>query len=162
MEIYLIRHADAIPQGAQGTQNDEERTLSEAGWKQAANLGKAFKKLGIKIDTIVTSPLARAQQTALQIRTTLDMTEAQVETRDELAPGGRPKKVARCVNGRPGNSIAIVGHQPDLGLYASWLLGEKGVQVLFAKGGAALIHTEGAFAKATGELVWLITPDWVA
>jgi len=161
VDIYLIRHADALPQGANGIDCDEKRTLSDEGWKQAGNLARALKKRGIVLDTIVTSPLARAQQTALQLRTVLELSEAQVEICDDLAPGGRPKRVAREVNGRAGNSIALVGHQPDLGYYAGWLLGEKEVQINFAKGGAALIHVEGSFTKGAGTLIWLITPEWV-
>jgi phosphohistidine phosphatase len=161
MDIYFIRHADAVPQGENGIDCDEKRTLSEEGWKQAGNLGRAFKKRGIVLDTIITSPLARAQQTAVQLRTTLELAESQVETCDELAPGGRPKRLAREINGLQGNSIAVIGHQPDLGLYAGWLLGEKEVQINFAKGGAALIHAEGSYTKGAGTLIWLITPDWL-
>jgi len=160
MDIYLIRHADALPTGISGIDTDEQRPLSEEGWKQAANLGKTFKKLGITFDTIVTSPLARTQQTALQLRTMLELTESQVETRNELAPGGRPRKLARYMNGLTGQSIAMVGHQPDLSLYAGWLLGDKMIPIAFAKGGAALIRIDGTFGKAAGTLVWLVTPAW--
>ena len=162
MDIYLIRHADALPQGSNGIESDEARPLSELGWKQAAELGNAFKKRGIRFDLIATSPLARASQTAQQLRLALDIPDAQVETRDELAPSGRPKKLSRYVNGLTADSVALVGHQPDLSLYAAWLLGEKEVQVHFAKAGAALIRLEGSFTKGSGELMWLVTPEWVA
>jgi len=161
MDIYLIRHADALPLGTSGIGTDEERPLSEEGWKQAANLGKVFKKMGVTFDTIVTSPLARTQQTALQLRTMLELGESQVETRDELAPGGRPRKLARYLNGLSGQSIALVGHQPDLTMYAGWLLGDKTLPIHFSKGGAALVRLDTAFGKAAGELIWLVTPKWM-
>jgi phosphohistidine phosphatase SixA len=161
MDIYLIRHGDALPQGAGSIKTDEERPLTDEGWKQATCLGRALKKRGVVLDALLTSPLVRAQQTALQLRNMLELTEAQVETRDELAPGGRPKKLARCLNGMPGNSVGLVGHQPDLSQYAGWMLGEKEVQIHFAKGGAALIRVEGSLVKGAGVLMWLVTPEWV-
>jgi phosphohistidine phosphatase len=160
MDIYLVRHADALPQGVNNIHSDEERPLSEIGWKQAAQLGKALKKMGVVLDTLLCSPLVRAQQTALQLRTVLELPESAIETRDELAPGGRPKKVARCMNGLPGASIGLVGHLPDVGIYAGWLLGNKELAIQFDKCGAALIHVEGAIAKGAGTLIWLITPQW--
>ncbi len=160
MDIYLIRHADAVPQGENGISTDEERPLSDLGWKQASNLGLAFKKHGVVIDTILCSPLVRAQQTALQLRTLLGLSEDQVETREELAPGGRAKKLARCLNGLSGNGVAVVGHQPDMSVYAGWLLGDKLIPIHFEKCGAAYIRADGPAGKGGGELVWLITPEW--
>lgn len=160
MDIYLIRHADALPQDANGIKSDEERPLSEEGWAQASKLGKAFKKRGIILDLLVTSPLVRAEQTATALRAVLELPESQLETRDELAPGGRPKKLARYLNGLQANSVALIGHQPDLSLYAGWLMGEKEVEIHFAKAGAALLRVEGALSKGGGVLMWLITPEW--
>ncbi|MCE9533098.1 MAG: phosphohistidine phosphatase SixA, partial [Planctomycetes bacterium] len=139
MDIYFIRHADAIPQGENGIETDEQRPLSDEGIQQANSLAHAFKKRGITFDLIATSPLVRAQQTTAALRTILEIEESHVVTSDELAPGGRPRKLSRYVNGQLGNSIALVGHQPDLSMYAAWLLGEKEVQIHFAKAGAAYI-----------------------
>lgn len=160
MDLYLIRHADALPQGENNIDSDESRPLSDLGWQQAAKLAQAFKKRGIKLDTIVSSPLVRAQQTATQLRTVLELTEEQMVTCTDLAPGGRPKKVARCMNGLEGESLALVGHQPDLGECIGWLIGEKEAQIHVSKAGAAYVHLEGSFSKGGGMLMWLITPDW--
>jgi phosphohistidine phosphatase len=160
MELYLVRHADALPQG-DGIASDEERPLSDEGRAQATKLGCAFKKRQIALDLIVVSPLVRAVQTAAEMRTVLGLSEEQIEIREELAPGGRPKKLVRYLNGLQANSIALVGHQPDLSLYAGWLMGEKEVQINFVKAGSAHIHVEGSPAKGTGVLMWLITPEWI-
>lgn len=162
MDLYLIRHADALPQGAEGIQTDEERPLSDEGVLQTQKLGEAFKRHRLSLDLIVSSPLVRAQQTAAGLRQALELSEQQLETRDELAPGGRAKKLVRYLNGLQANSIALVGHQPDLGKYAGWLIGEKEVQINFAKAGAAFIRIEGPPGKGAGVLMWLITPDWLA
>lgn len=161
MDLYLVRHADALPQGANGIATDEERPLSDEGREQAMRLGRAFKKRHIALDLIVTSPLVRTVQTAAELRVALDLTDQQIETREELAPGGRPKKLVRYLNGLQANSIALVGHQPDLGLYAGWLMGEKEVQINFTKSGVAYIRVEGSPAKGAGVLMWLVNPDWM-
>lgn len=161
VDIYIIRHADALPLGANGIQCDEDRPLSETGCKQAKLIGTALKKRGITLDLIVTSPLLRAVQTAAQIRTINEMSEQQVEVRDELAPGGRPKKMARYLNGLSANTVALVGHQPDLSMYTGWLIGEKDAAIQFAKGGIALVRAEGSAAKGASVLMWLVTPEWL-
>ena len=160
MDIYLVRHADALPLGMNGIATDDDRPLSDDGWRQAANLGRAFKKRGVTPELIVSSPLARSVQTATELRTVLDLADRHFETRDELAPGGRPKKLARYLNGLPWRAVVLVGHQPDLSRYAGWLLGDKDVLVEFAKAGAALIRTEASVSKGAGALLWLITPEW--
>jgi phosphohistidine phosphatase len=161
MDIYLVRHAAAVARGADGIATDEERPLSEEGWKQAASLGRVFKKRGIIPEMVVTSPLVRAVQTAKELCTVLELTDRHIETRDELAPDGRPKKLARYLNGLPWQSVILVGHQPDLGSCAGWLLGNKEMQIDFAKGGAAMIRVEGSVTKGGGMLMWLIGPMWI-
>ena len=39
MNLYLVRHADALPVGEQGIAVDEDRPLSEEGLRQARLLG---------------------------------------------------------------------------------------------------------------------------
>jgi phosphohistidine phosphatase len=161
MDIYLVRHAAAVARGTTGTDTDEERPLSEEGWKQAASLGRVFKKRGIIPEMVVTSPLVRAVQTATELCTVLELGDGHMETRYELAPDGRPRKLAKYLNGLPWQSVIMVGHQPDLGRCAGWLLGNKEMQIDFAKGGAAMIRVEGALAKGAGTLMWLISPMWI-
>jgi phosphohistidine phosphatase len=162
MDVYLIRHAEALPIGELGVQSDEERPLSDLGWKQAADVARVFKKLKIHLDMIATSPLVRAHQTAQQLRTSLSLTDAQVEVRDEVAPGKTPKKLARALNGLQGNKIAVVGHMPDISDTAGWMLGEKTVSIHFSKASVAHIRFEDAVLKGGGTLMWLITPEIVA
>ena len=116
MDLFFIRHADALPQDNTSIKCDEERPLSEKGWSQASKLGAAFKKRRIVLDLLVSSPLVRAEQTATSLRTVLELSPSQIETRNELSPGGRPKKLARYLNGLQANAVGLVGHQPDLSL----------------------------------------------
>ncbi len=59
MDLYLIRHADALALGERGITDDAERPLSEQGESQAQTVGKVLHRQGVALDNIVTSPLLR-------------------------------------------------------------------------------------------------------
>jgi phosphohistidine phosphatase SixA len=56
-------------------------------------------------------------------------------------------------------SVALVGHEPDLGQLAAWLIGAT-APLTFRKGGVARvdIDVEALPAQRAGQLVWLATP----
>ena len=60
--ILLMRHAKAEP-GVPG-QKDFDRPLAERGDEDALRMGRALAKMGEVPDAIVSSPAARAKQTA--------------------------------------------------------------------------------------------------
>src|ERR1700686_5603264 len=60
MQLFLLRHAEAEPDAA----NDEPRALTAKGSKQAENVGKFFLEHGFVPETILSSPLRRAEETA--------------------------------------------------------------------------------------------------
>ena len=64
MEIYLLRHGDAVDRLTGGYARDEDRPLTEAGREEAQVAGEALAGLGETIDLVLTSPLVRAEQTA--------------------------------------------------------------------------------------------------
>ena len=64
MELYLIRHADALALGERGITDDAERPLSEQGENQCRTLAHGLLQKGITLDGLVASPLVRAKQTA--------------------------------------------------------------------------------------------------
>jgi phosphohistidine phosphatase len=161
MDLYLIRHADALPLESAGIQSDHERPLSELGTRQALQLGQTFRAKGLVPEVIVSSPLVRARQTAAGFAGVLEIPEERICIREELLPGGRVRRLARFLNGVTEQSAVLVGHQPELSRHCAWLIGNKRAQLNFAKAGAALIHTEGMIQKGCGVLIWLITPDWL-
>ena len=57
-------------------------------------------------------------------------------------------------------SVAVVGHQPDLGQLAGWLIGARKAQIDLAKAGVAHIAFDPEPRKGAGTLVWLVTPEW--
>jgi phosphohistidine phosphatase len=162
VDLYLIRHGEAVPLGEEGTRFDEERPLTEAGVAQCHALAAALQRQGVHLDAIITSPLVRARQTTEALLQAWQGAVPEVIECDGLIPEVRPRKLTRFVRERQAESVALVGHLPDLGIYAGWLIGSKRAQVDLAKAGTALIKVEGKLGKRSGALQWLVTPEWCA
>jgi len=160
MDLYLIRHADALALGERGNTQDSERPLSDKGYGQAKQVGAWFQRKGIALDQIFTSPLVRANQTAEGM--TGPMSPAPpIQLCPELAPGEKPKKLAKALKRWGGERAALVGHLPDLPAFAAWLIGSKRAQIDLAKAGIAFISVADEPQKGSGALVWLVTPEWL-
>jgi phosphohistidine phosphatase len=160
VELYLIRHADALALGERGITNDEERPLSEKGEAQAEATAKALQGRGIVLDKLITSPLVRARQTAEIILRVWSKPELILETCDDLALNGKPRKLSKYLMKSGGDRLGLIGHMPHLGEFAGWLLGTKKAQIELAKSGVALITCGDLPSKGNGDLQWLVTPEW--
>ena len=113
MRLYLVRHAEAAP----GTP-DELRALTPNGRDQARRLGERLRAEGVAADAVLSSPLLRARETA----DALGLGPSQPDER--LAPGATADDVRAAVAGR-GESVVVVGHQPDCGQVTLALTGEE-------------------------------------
>ena len=161
MDLYLIRHADALALGERGITDDAERPLSEKGENQVHILSQGLPKKGITLDGIVTSPLVRSKQTAELLARSWSPAPP-IHVTDTLLPNVRPGKLGRYLRKLGGQHIAVVGHLPQLPLFAAWLIGGKKAQLGLAKAGIACVNCGEAPSKGAGELQWLVTLDWFA
>jgi phosphohistidine phosphatase len=110
VRLVLVRHAEAAP-----GKPDELRTLTPEGRKQAQQLGERLRSQGIEPDAaVLTSPLLRARETAEALGF------GTVEAHEGLAPGATEDDVRDAVAGR-GETVVVVGHQPDCGRIAAAL-----------------------------------------
>jgi phosphohistidine phosphatase len=160
MLLYLIRHAEAVELGAPGAGRDFDRTLTAHGHDQARALAGAFARLGLSVDAVVASPLVRAHQTAVDLLAVWQP-DARVVTCDHLAPERlKPSRLSDFLAAVPGERIAAVGHMPELGTYAEWLIGAAGGSLHLVKAAAACLEFRGDPDKAAGKLHWIVTPDW--
>jgi probable phosphoglycerate mutase len=80
MELLIVRHGESVANAEGRMQGQRDYPLSEAGQRQAAQLGRFLNSAGMSFDAAYTSPLTRARSTALALTTALGMPEA------ELAP----------------------------------------------------------------------------
>lgn len=162
IELYMIRHGLAGEHGSYP--NDEERPLTEAGHKKTKRVAERLRDLGLKFDLILTSPLVRARQTA-EILYTTGLSEQLEETR-HLAPEGRFEHwLAWFEDWRKlaGESLAIVGHEPNLSTWAEMLIwGQSPGRIVMKKAGVIglLLPAEGS-PVGQSDLFWLSPPRFL-
>jgi phosphohistidine phosphatase len=160
MRLYVIRHAEAVAQGQDGIERDEDRPLTAAGKEQSRRLAQALRHQGVALDKLLTSPLKRARETAEGMLAAWgDGAPALAET-EALTPGAKKKKLIRELLATGGEAVAIVGHNPDLSELIGWLIGEKNTSLSLAKAGIACIDFDGSPCKECGTLAWLVSPEW--
>jgi phosphohistidine phosphatase SixA len=103
VRLILVRHAKA----ASG-EPDELRPLTPEGQEAAQALGVELGAL--QPDAVISSPLVRARETAEPIAGAAGV-ELTLDAR--LSPGASPAHIRAVVEGR-GETVIVVGHQPDL------------------------------------------------
>jgi phosphohistidine phosphatase len=111
-------------------------------------------------DLVLTSPLARARQTARIVAEAFHP-HPPLRVLRPLAPGGGTDGVIAGLTGFPPTvSIVLVGHEPDLSRLAGALtLETRGDLPLdFRKGGLCRIDFEGLPRTGAGRLVFHLTP----
>ena len=120
MRLFVVRHAEAAP-----GEPDDLRPLTAAGRAAACALGEVLA--AERIDAIVSSPLLRARETAQAIA---DAAGLEATTDERLAPGASADDI-RALAREKGDTVVVVGHQPDC---SETVLALTGREVAFAPG----------------------------
>ncbi len=160
MDLYIIRHAIAQPIGSKNDFTDEKRKLTSQGRDLMREAARGLRKLGLQFDLILTSPLVRAVETAEIVAEALGYDQALVQQTVNLAPGASFAELFSEVKRHNGiESIALVGHQPDLGALVSTLVwGDGRASVPLKKGSVCSIDVMETVPTVRGALAWLLTP----
>jgi len=161
MNLYFLRHAEALPLDDTTIHTDEERPLTEEGRRQIELMAGLISRKALTFDVVLTSPLLRTRQTAEGLLMHLGRPAAEVNELRHLAPGGSVKKLIKYLRALEARDVLLVGHNPDLGEHIAYLIGSKNARVKLAKGALALVECEASPRKDDGELTLLMTPDWV-
>src|SRR5438552_17876098 len=124
MDLILWRHAEAEEGGA-----DLERELTAKGRKQAERVAAWLTQRLPGKFTVVSSPAARARQTAEALAT-------RFKTAPKIAPGAQVSDILQAA-GWPDHkgAVVLVGHQPDLGRAVSYLVSGGGEERRIKKAG---------------------------
>jgi phosphohistidine phosphatase len=163
MEFYLLRHGAAVERGAKGYEVDADRPLAAKGRKQVRYAVSALKNLGVSFDLILSSPFVRARETATLLAQSLKLSRC-LELADELKPGTPPEKLIGRLTGlkHAPKRVLCVGHEPDLGELASWLLtGAPSERFPLKKGGLVRLDTPKLKAGQCAVLAWWLTPSQI-
>jgi phosphohistidine phosphatase len=119
-----------------------------------------WRRLNLRPDAIITSPLARARQTAKLVTEGLGLPAPPIAD-ERLAPGAGWGELARAMADHPdARRILFVGHEPDLSRVIALLTGAASVRM--RKGGLACVEFPGTPEPGSGEIAWLIDPDLYA
>jgi phosphohistidine phosphatase len=160
MNLFLLRHGLAVERDEFDYASDAARPLTAKGKKQLRRAAAALRALELNFDLVLSSPLARARQTAEIVAAELKA-KARLEFADELKPGGDAKKLAKKISGanHPPANVLLVGHEPDLSeLISRFVAGGPGGGFALKKGGLAKLEIEKLRAGKCATLAWLLTP----
>lgn len=153
MELYILRHGIAADVGQLGARNDAERPLTAEGRDRMEQASIGMRRMDLKLDQIVSSPLVRTRETAEIVAEALG---APLALAPELAPGCTLALLQEALRPyRNCERVLIVGHEPDCSFLAGTLIGTG--RMLFKKGSLASIELN-RLDSAGGTLRWLLTP----
>ena len=160
MQLLVIRHGIAEDPSTVATgQDDSGPPLSKEGRQMMKGVAAGLRELVEEIDVIGASPLLRAQQTAQIVAKTYN--DLPVATVEDLLPESDPPALMTWLRQHSTvDVVAIVGHQPNLGLVVTWLMsGVKTSRVALTKGGTCLLEFSSSVSPGNGTLQWLLTPS---
>lgn len=154
MNLYLMRHANAGLRRENPTL-DKKRGLVKEGKDQCMLMARVLSAVGAQIDTVVSSPLKRALQTAQFVATELGH-----EAKIEISPALEPEADYRAFQDllakyADREGILVVGHNPNLFQFLG--------KLITGNGGAAIRMRKASIAKVNMDphpprLQWLIDP----
>ena len=149
MKLYLLRHGKA--DWPNWDKPDDDRPLTDDGKKQLAAVARMLARLEIA-PAILTSPLPRASQTAEIAGKHL---RQKIRIEPLLRPGFDAGKLKKILKDFSGDSLMVVGHEPD---FTRTIFQLTGGGTKLSKAGVALIDLD--ISSMTGELRWLVPPKF--
>ncbi len=173
MQLWLVRHAVAAER-EEFDGPDDERPLTPKGRRRFREFCEWLAGQTAMPPMIATSPLVRAGQTAAILAKAAGLKKSDIITTDLLSPGVDVRQLvqfaraelatAHSTGGQAGESpagesLALVGHEPDMSHILRELVG--GGNVRFGKGFIAAVEFDDTPALGTGRLCWLVGPKLI-
>jgi phosphohistidine phosphatase len=159
MNIYFLRHG--IAANAEEIAADGERPLTAKGIKRMRKAARGIRRLGLNFDAILTSPLARARQTADIVAEALGL-QAHVSVAESLQPGNSVEELLSSLGDYESREhLLLVGHEPLLSDTATFLLTGKKTLTLdlgFKKGALCRIEIDSLPPREPATLHYLLAP----
>jgi phosphohistidine phosphatase len=150
MHLYFLRHGEADwPNWAKP---DDERPLTDFGKKEVRQVAKFLNRLKVRPDSIMTSPLPRASQTA---KIAAEYLRAKMREDDALKPGFGMTDLRIVLKRHPSKILMLVGHEPDFTSVISEL---TGTSLKLSKAGVAFLDVDPESEQ--GKLLWLFPPKF--
>lgn len=159
MKLYLIRHSNAVDPGTPEYEDDSQRPLSEKGREKMRKIASALVGLGVKPDVILSSPFARAAQTAEILAKRLKY-KNEIAFSDSLVPVGNADTLIGEINEKYSvDELVLVGHEPSMSALVGVLAaGNSEVSVNFKNGSVCCLSADDLHVERRAILEWLLTP----
>jgi len=161
MQLLVVRHALAEERDefAKSGRDDSERPLTDAGRDKMRRAVEGLRQVVARIDLLATSPYVRAAETAELVARGYELGPDRIKTVESLAPDVPPERFQSWVQRQAQlRVLAIVGHEPHLGVLVTWLMtGLRESRVELKKGGACLLEFDGQPGPGAGVMRWLMT-----
>lgn len=111
-QLYLVRHAKSDWERGVA---DFDRPLNKRGKRDAPQMGKRLKALGVNPDLIVSSPAKRAISTARKVADELSYDRDRIVL-DETLYEAFPEDTLRVIQGMDAahTSVMVFGHNPTM------------------------------------------------
>lgn len=155
MLVYFMRHGVA-EDGA--SMDDDLRPLSAEGREKTSQIARGLREDGCAPALVATSPLARAEQTAEILVEELRAGRPPV-VMPCLRPGGNFAEFMNWLERQEVESLAVVGHMPDIAEFAQrCLTGRILFSMTFKKAAVCCVDFEEEPAAGRGRLEWLMQP----
>lgn len=156
MELYLVRHGIAAPRESWVGRRDADRPLTPKGVLRVERIARALLTLDVRFRRIVSSPYVRARQTAGILA---EVHECRCLQHDEALAFGDCTRLIEQLGRDGADSVALVGHEPDLGELVSMLAtGAGGGRFRMKKGGVARLRVGPPYRGRCASLEWLMPP----
>ena len=155
MILYFLRHASA-GEHMVNPKKDEKRALDKEGIDQCGYVGRALTALNVQVDTIVSSPLKRATQTASLVGNELGY-EGKLQIDSALRPEAALADFRKLLEKYSRQeAIMVVGHNPNLSQFLGAIISDSGCEASLElkKGGVAKVEMR----RTSGTLQWCVTP----
>lgn len=159
MKLYIIRHAPAELRHifSQTGQSDDLRPITDKGAQRMDAMLRFFKKNEEDVNLFLQSPLTRCLQTGEICKNFFP--NATFKTTENLGPDHSAQSLYDEIQSYDVDSMAIIGHEPDLGQFISWLLFRQASDHFpLKKSGFAKMDL---YKDGRAYLKWLVRPKMV-
>ncbi len=150
MILYFLRHGRAesgVP--------DDARRLTDDGEASIRAAAPLWRRLNLRPDAVLSSPLPRALRTAELMCEAVGGTPL---TDERLRPGASWADMAQAMAAHPdARRVMFVGHEPDLSSTIGLLSGAASIRM--RTGGLCCLEFPGVPEPGSGEIAWLLDPD---
>ncbi len=159
MDLYIVRHAIAVEEGTPGYEDDSQRPLTDEGRKKMKKIVKGLRQLDVKLDRIVTSSYVRARDTAEILASGFKMKKEIAFSDNLIPPGDFDKLIDEILEKHAVGCLALVGHEPMLSRFISFLMtGTPETAITLKKGGVCLLSADDFRGARRATLQWLLPP----